>query len=886
MYKRQKYADELKRIILQRNSVNVYGSKGSGKTYVIKDFIEELKATNVYTVGVFDFNQYAGMSSASMVNALYDMCDVLCSETALKLMRFDVADRMLCKKEKRIPYCDRKLDNRLENYANVSDIASALAEELSQLSQLGATIKVAKQAIRLYNTHVVHDPEKRKIEEELSRLSVEELKEYLPEALAQDLGGIENEIVMIIDNYDTAFSEFSNHDWLRRIIQNTQKRISWVVISREELEFQEMPLLHVHVDELGDDDLLEYLEQEKNITDESIRNHILHLKWRNLFYIDYVLSYIDNITDKSKINWNEIQKMNMGFFVKEYLNRISSDRLEILYQLSYARHFDRELFQCLFPGRLFSMYEEWFRSTLFVENENGKYEVENGTKEELIPYLQSLSSHFKSECYYNLFRAEQFWFRKHMGTAKDNEVLSHLESLIIYGYQIDNRSEYIDALLSLKEMAFSSGCMMLFYEEMNRIASEDTNPHIRVTALKEKAMIALCCSNFAIAQKTIDEGVEIAEEINDWQKTLELKNIQLNLEYMASQDSDSAVDRCIQLAIEYIDYLEGKMQEIPYQTYVRSRMIMLTYLAKSYVIRKKFVEAVACLDEVLEVCNDVRKTSALSLYAICGKAQEQRGEIYGFDKNRTAAIQMYNQAIESYQVAEVLQPYWDSEFYLNFGLVYKRRAEEYFNLAQETEDRDANLEQANANIALALRIYDKVIARTPEMIDVYCKVNFACMTAIDFYAAEGYQDSAVEQYFQKGIAVLQSVELESFWNDNDMQDEMERKGNRQLCNGRTHIYLCYASYLAHKGEHEKAIAYFEDSLKAGADAIRVAEKHPYGYMESADAHATYAEYLIVENQLEKAKDIAAIGLQQIETAESFVDEGFASIKNRLLAILP
>ena len=74
------------------------------------------------------------MAPESMVDALYDLCDLLTAENAVSLYQFDIADHIHSDRKQRVPYTDRKLlahfDKVDEQYSGNLALKLALIEEV------------------------------------------------------------------------------------------------------------------------------------------------------------------------------------------------------------------------------------------------------------------------------------------------------------------------------------------------------------------------------------------------------------------------------------------------------------------------------------------------------------------------------------------------------------------------------------------------------------------------------------------------------------------------------------------------------------------------------------------------------------------------------------
>ena len=367
--------------------------------------------------------------------------------------------------------------------------------------------------------------------------------------------------------------------------------------------------------------------------------------------------------------------------------------------------------------------------------------------------------------------------------------------------------------------------------------------------------------------------------MNDINSELEFASIQMNLEYIAPTNDANAVTSCIDIANRYIKTLENSIQNIPYKTYISNMVKVKLYSAKEYIIQKDYYNSETCLNYIFQLCNDPAKLNILSLHSSLAKAQEHMGEIYVEKKEVHLAIESYKKAVENYQIAEVLQPFWDSDFYLNLGLIHKRLAEEYFKLSiEDLEHNETFIHNALEHLDIALSKYTQVKERVPELIDTYCKTGFAYIAAADQLWKDNRWNRQVEQYLRDATNTLDQA-LEQI----SMNSGEQSNGNRQIANSRCIISRINALYHERIGNYIDAERFFEQTLQDGKYAIQTAPNHPYGYMEAANGYLTYSSFLINQNQKEKAKEMILHGLRMIADADSFIDNttGFIDIRHSL-----
>jgi len=631
------------------------------------------------------------------------------------------------------------------------------------------------------------------------------------------------------------------------------------------------------VEKLNRREMEEFLKTEKNLLDPQELAWFIDLCDGNPLHVERAWEYISQQRSRlGKIDWDALRTKEYEAIAAEALRGMPADRKEMLFQLNLSRYFDEELFCSLFPGRIFPLQKEWFKSSLFTELEPGKtYCVQNSMREEILNHMDALGA--TVFCYRNLFRAEMDWLRRAaVSSAKVTveEIGQHMQSLFLYGKHIGSISDYFDSLMEVKRVLVNGGQMYSFYREMQWLSTQRAES-IRLSALKEVASMAVHLSDYSSARAAIRDGLALAQQNGDVESQLTFVSIQMNLEYIAPSAGKNAADECIRVAARYMDVLGANIKRIPYKTYILNMAKVKLYLAKEYVIKEDFDEAKAQLGYLFDLCSDPRKLSALSLYSYYGKAQEQMGEIFSALKDRRGALEMYEKALETYQVAEVLQPYWDSEFYLNFGLVHKRTAEGFFHLSQVSgEDRDAHIYTATQHLDSALSKYEEVKSRVPEVIDTYCKMGFAYVTAAEYLWQEDRWNDALERYLLAAEDILKEALEQIEHNGGE-----HTNGNRQLANSRCIVTRTFGLYYARRNLPEEAERWFKKALEAGQSAIHAAPGHPYGYMEAADGHLQYTRFLARHGRREEARFIAEQGMRILMQADQSCDDQPATTRS-------
>lgn len=891
MYIREKY---VKRIINEINTtdkkvINVHGDKGVGKSYIIQEVKKNPELTENYICGYLDFSQYVGMTSYTMIDALYDMCDFLTAQKVIKLYQFDIADRVDSIRNGRIPYCERKMYDRIDMSSNVSDFMVEVVSEFKELPYVGAGIKLLQAASKFVYKHRVIPEEDKRIYEQYKGMNDEELRSILPLALAKDINeaqlGNPKSILVIVENYDNTYLEDRSSEWLKTLISNTRE-VKWLFVSRKEMKNSYVKIQSIPVEPMSESEMKKFLTNGKKIHDaEELENLCLLCEGIPL-RADRIIEFVNLQKKQGEVDWNLLKHQGYQHIVSEMLRGLSTSEKEILFQLNFARYFDEILFEQLFPGRFFTLYKEWFSSSLFTQIDIKKYCVQNSMREEVADYMNELDDTLKEDCYYNLFRAEYNWFKRAELSADIavEDIGQHMQSLFIYGNHISSVKEYFECLTEVKNILIGAGYLRNYHNEIAALIGKG-NDELDMAIYEEIGILSVYVSDYVTAREMINKGIELAQTHNNIDKKLTFLSVLMNLEYMSPSDEEMAVDKCIRIAEEYIDTLEKNIKVIPYKMYISNLIKARLYLTKQYITKKQYDNAQETVSYILDICADNRKLSALSLYALYGKAQEHMGEIYMKLRMGKEAIDMYEKAVETYQVAEVLQSYWDAEFYLNFGLAYKRISEEYFCMAGEMTENEEQyeeyIEKAIKNMDNAFKKYEQVRRRVPEIIDTYCKMGFAYANALDYLWRDDKRNEQTEKYLADAEKVLEEAFAQMASNAG------ETVSNREVANAKCIISRDKGKYYWRKGEVDKAEECFRITVLDGENAIKAAPKHPYGYAEAARSYYAYASYLFEQQRYEEAKEYASKGLETIECANKYINnsEGFVNIRKAFEEIL-
>ena len=879
MYRRQDYIERIVDLINERHSrvLNIYGEKGVGKSYIVESLKKNSSLTHGYFCGYLDFSLYAGMSRQSILNALYDLCDFLTAQKIVKLHVFEIADAVESKRSGRIPYAKRKLLSRIDTTAEVSDAMSQLIGEVlpempgfRELKSIGMGIKMLQMVSRHAFDHLGFMDSEPDLREKYEKMDDQRLFQSLPEALTQDINHREasdNGILVLVENYD---SSMENASWLQNLIAGAPD-VTWVFVSRQPIKAADIPVFHLKISPLSPKQLFDYVrETQKGLSlDHDMLGHIFKVTQGNPQQVDQVCEYIRQKQETGPIAWKEVEERGYGYVVEELLRNLSRADQEILFHLNFARSFDEELFGELFPGRLYPLYNSLFASHLFTVCPDGRLCVQSSVQEEVLRFMAAKDKSLRSTCYEHLFQAElRLLLKAGQGRkVSPEEVGRHMQNLFRYGSALSSPEMYLEGLLDVRTVLMHAGYLRTFCMELESVGKHCPE-ELQMRAARETVGLYLCISDFQACRRALETGRALAEKLGDLGSRLSFLTTMMELEYISPSTGGNAVEHWISMAQELLKLLNSHIRSIPYGEYVLSTVKAQLYLTKAYITQNRYDLARKQVEKILSFCEDPMRLQAFSLYSQYAKALQYTGEISAMERDRQKAAQYYGKALSIYRIAEMYQPYWEARFYLDYGLAYKRSAEVLFALAAESsdpEEGEAHIRQGMLQLETAVKVYEEVKARVPDMMDTYCKIGFACNLAAESLldASPGNHDT--EKYLRMGE--------ENFTDAIDClaAARSPQMGNRQLANIRCTLSRLWGRYYRESGSPQKAETCYQKSVSQGEKAALVAPEHPYGYLETSWSCAELSEFMLEQGRKKDAKVYVSKGLDALNQAYRYMD---------------
>lgn len=860
MLERKKYLNAFYELFANKEvfAINIYGERGIGKTAIGMQLRKDKRLSKEMYCGYLDCGQFSGMAGSIMVEVLYELCGVLASMHMPAPLRFHIADSIDSKRYKRISYLNQQKLPGIGLAIEVQDFVDSFVE----IPYVSAGLKTAQLMSNLYRRYRPKNELEKKLFAKYSSFGEVELHEKLPEILAEDIAqpvqqkSLNKRGAIFLENCDSLLTrEGRLPEWLDGLIRGTPG-ILWVLFSRKRMEGvgKELPICPMEWDEAD-----AYLSQELLVRKEDIRKRIFEKSAGVPFYMQRIAALLEEVGELEDEDWEDIGSwMNCsGSFARDTLGSLPESRREILIQLTFAKSFDEDLFKRLFPGRLFGLYREWFQSALFTKDPSGAYYVQHSMCEELQGYINRENPELTLACLENLFGAEGQWLRYYARASSLMESKRHLEYLCIYGRQLEDSERCFYELMSLKESIFLIGGMPSYCELLEVLAEKLTAPQTRLQAYKELAAIDFCCGRYENAWKSTSVGIALAQETGDVGSELQFLCVQMNLSHISANpfaNKEGAVQQEIDMARNYQKKVRGA--GLSYKARTTCLVAANLFMARAYIARREWEEAQKCLDEIFTMCGNPVRRNALELYGSYGEAMELQGVLYSEAGEKRKALGAYQEAVEAYQMGEIFLEQWEAEFYLNYGLAYKRIAERHFSFGE--------LSEAVQALELALLQYRTVQEHMPDMMDTFCKIGFACTEGASRLWDKPEWDQITEEYLsQAERTVEEAIQVM------EAATGKPTYGNRQLCNIRCTASRLSGLFYNRKGEAEKARWFFTKSIRDGEIAVETASEHAYSYMEYAKS---CLEYVRFTREAGERKKYAEKGTRAVEKARTYMGD--------------
>lgn len=868
---------------------NLVGAKGVGKSHMVAELMEERRKRGA-PCGYLDFEEYKGVAKHTTLNALYQICDYLTIKHGMALTKFEIVDEVNSERWGRIPYCQRKKEvvaSAIDQASDLSELVVDVISEFRDLPYVGVGINLFQRASKIaYAVYHSHSPAYQSYKDfrtACRNMSDSELMRQLPLSLASDVEREAKEersdhpILVVVDNVP---AESIRHSWLDALISHTG-HVTWVFVSRTPISYANGSVVTIPIEPMDKEQLKIYLQRKREGWAERVVDILFRISHGLPLRVERMLEYAAQKGGEREIDWGQLEALGYQSIARESLSSLSLHEKEILFQLNFAQSFDEDLFSRMFPGRLFGLYRNWFRSSLFSEMEPGRYKVQPALKEEITAYMRQLDENLERVCLERLYRAEYTWFQElDITSACDmSQCDYHLRNLLAYGMDHPSLDRYARDLIGLRGILLELGYTTEYCDTLAGLV-ERVCPSVRIAIFREMAIIYLGISQFKESRRAIQRGMELLtqRDAGDW---ITFSFILMELEYISPSDEENAVQHCVDIAEQLLDVLKKNKDKIPFRHYINSMAKAHLYLAKAYIVKNEYDKGVSYARYVLELCADPELCSVLALYASYAKAQEYMGEIHSMRGEQEKALHCYRSAVRNYGLAEVTQPYWDASFCLNVGMIYKRMGEACLDLAKEQterERRDALEAEALSSMDHAWKKYKEVCGKQPELADTYCKIGFACNTLLEHFWSRDDHRADVKKYLEQAHENLQTA----------FQMLDGGQTNRELTNIACTLYRLEGCYYARIGKKTQAQDAFVQSEKWGRVAISVAPRHPYGYLVLAECCLARGGILLDGGNQAQGELTLQEGLEQIRTAKRYAGNSnrhFQSVEDQILCRL-
>ena len=472
-------------------------------------------------------------------------------------------------------------------------------------------------------------------------------------------------------------------------------------------------------------------------------------------------------------------------------------------------------------------------------------------------YLAEINPNIEKECCGRLFDAEEQRIRQ-LASGSGADIYDHLNNLCFYARKIGDTRKHFSTLSALKEIIFATGNASIYGSELDYLLEScGEQENVRPNILLEAALLAYYRADYQKAIRHCEFGRTVARSRQSAAMEFQFLAILLDIVHIVPSSAEDASQQVIILADEFLELLEKQRTAIPYKVYITNKMNVYLRLARAYTTKNNFQKALDYLEGFFDTLT-VEKVSVLGLYDLYARAHEVMGNLYGQMGEHEAELEKERKAIDAYQLAEVTQQIWDPEFYLNFGLAYKRLGESCL--------REGNVEEGLGFVDAALTKYRLVKKNTPEIIDTYCKIGFACTDAAQYLLKHSAYSEKAEEYIScserttnEAVSIIEAL------------SGTTTNGNRQLCS-----ILCTAArlsgiLLAAQNRNAEAEESFQKALEYGRQYVNEALTHPYSYLGNARTYADYAQFLSETGRRQETGKAAKLGMEELVKARHFTE---------------
>ncbi len=856
--------------------LNIYGETGMGKTHLIKQMTSDPVIGSHIIGGLLDISRFEGMSDRAVTENLYAICDILTSCSRFRPLKFCVADAIDSKRASRKSYAERmaaaKENKPAPAYADAVADIKELTSIFFDLSSLNDVMTIWNITKKYYNKFKPRTPAERSLYKQLEGLDERDLRDMLPQTLADDINSFnvdeDKRIVIFVDNFNRLSDFRLKGSWLNTLIDKARE-VLWVFVSREKMNIDHPRVRYKLVGGIPETEMNDFF-LKNGIDNEPHRRRMIAMCNGSPFFAKKILDITKSGGVMSEAEWESIERRGINGIATTFINHIDADKRELLYILSNAEDFDAATFEQLFPERIFSLNKPWFETSVFERVGDNAYAVQSSTRDIIRAHLRETDPAINRECRRKLFGAEFALLKKYSEGAPIPDGVSlprHLSDMCIYAAELGDERFY-GALVQLKPLFIRYDEINLYYDSMEMIAERCGGSALGIKALFEMAVLDLLRGCYRKAEKLAAKGCALSRESGDDMTAMKFLTISMEVAETSPADTENAARQMSSLAEEYLGILENLSSSLSYKQYITNRMTAHIYAAKAYTVSENHAKANEYLDYIFDVCSDERKMSSLSLYRICARAYEVKGNMHGTGRPDEETNLILRRSVEMYDIAEAQQRAWDTNFQMNCAKAHKRLAENSLKLG----DYDTGIYHCSN----ALSRYEVIKRNDPDNIYLYCSICFT-LTDCAHYLIDNYEELA-EEYLDKAIKTADDALGLFYAGDSDVP-----AGNRHLCNTRCIANRNKGQIRVKRGEPEQAEEFYRRALSAAEDSIKTAPTHPYGYYEYAMTCDKLAELYRSTGRLEDAGAVAANGRESVLKSRRYTENpnSFADLFARL-----
>jgi len=575
---------------IQFNILTFYGVGGVGKSSLQKHLKEEhLDKDENSVYSWLDFEEH---SHKQEHKAFRILANNFKSKFKIPFTAFDLAYMVYWSKA--FPEYEIKKEGLpfLEEGSQLSSIVGMFSEA----GGIGGTVLGVLGYVYDKSKELSFDKELRDELEALNNLEADAIEDRLGYFFASDIDRYMEEnpskkVVIFLDTYEALWREnrsdgnaYSQDEWIRNNLIGELPNALYVICGREKVKWGEYeedwkPFLNQHIlDNLSELDSKAFLSS-CSIKDEAIQESIYKASKGYPYYLDLCVDTYSEIQKSGKNpSVDDFQDLSQDKIFKRFMEYLSEAETNILYTLSHAQFFTKEIFQLLLGTKYTNSDMKRVVNFSFISEDNSIYYMHNIMRESLLASPSNAEDHV-NKALFEFYDAslqdldiknisqksleslqEAFYHKKQMGSLKALstwyiEPFSKLYSAAKY-------KVLIETSLRLKELSEEHPSTATFYNNLAELY-RSMGKYEKALPLYEKAL--------SVREKVL--GVEhrdtadfynnlalLYKSIGEYEKALPLHKKSLTIrEKVLGEEHPRTADSYNNLAVLY--YFMGEYEK-------------------------------------------------------------------------------------------------------------------------------------------------------------------------------------------------------------------------------------------------------------------------------------------------------------------------------------